>query len=151
MSYKYIIFLVLLLVSGGVGYYIGSGNVEIQERIITKEGEIRTQIVERTVTKTVVVQPDGTRTETETTTDITKDEESRTSESDSSTVVVYARPDYSLGVQFHQEYREIPNIYNEVQNFKNYNIEVGRRLLGPIWAEVSAGMNTYSVGIRMEF
>lgn len=151
MSSKYILVLVLIAAAAGTGYYLGSGNVEIQERVITKEGEVRTQIVERVVTKTVVVQPDGTRTETETVADRTQEEQSRNTETDSSRIVVYIRPDYSLGVQFHQQYQDLPNIYNDIQDLRSWNVQLGRRLLGPIWAEAGVGMEQYTIGLRWEF
>lgn len=148
---KYILGLLALLVSAGAGYYLGTGNVQIEEKVIVKQGEDKIQIVERVVTRTVTIKPDGTRTETETTKDVTRDEQHSDTELSKDKTVTPILAQYSLGIRFSADYKDIANIYNDAQNKDNYTVQLGRRLLGPVWIEAGVGVVDYSLGVRWEF
>lgn len=148
---KYVVMLVLTVLGGGVGYYLGSGNVRVETQIVKEEGTVKIKEVEKIVTITKIVRPDGTVEE------VRKEEDKVTDrkEKNSSTVVAEVKEpalhEYSLGVHFHSQYQDLPNIYNDLQDKDNYTVQIGRRLIGPVWGEIGFGIQQYSVGVKWQF
>lgn len=179
---KYGILSVILLVTGfSIGKFSSKKEIETKEVIkevkIVDEQSIRIAIEEakkewekNTKQKTIIVEvekPDGTK---EKTTVVETEENQSSKESTSNketeetkkTEVVStevekkisekpAMPEYSLGVQIH---KEIKNIFSTLpQDNLDYSVNVGKRVIGGIWADSSFKVKSkeFGIGIRWEF
>jgi len=114
------------------GYYITSTYMpRIETKTVQTEREVvRNQIV----TRTVIVAPDGTRTETVTTDNSTRNTDSR----DSSTVKVVVAPQWRVGALVNQD--------------RHYTALIERRILGPFSLVISAStQNQFNAGVTFEF
>jgi hypothetical protein len=147
---KYTLALILVLASGGLGYYLGSGNVRVEEKIVKEKGEVQIREVEKVVTITKIVRPDGTVEETRREEDKTRDEKQKSSNTEILSSKEPMQSQYSLGLSFRSEYSEMQNIIRESRMLENYTVDLGRRILGPIWVEVGAGSEQYTLGVRVE-
>lgn len=131
--------LLLLVITGGIGYYLGSSQVQTQY----VEGEVR--VVTRVVTVEKIIQPDGTVIERTITDNSTREERTE------STTTTPALAQYSLGVQFNSDYDGLLDIAQEMRNPDRYVLVGGRRLLGPVWGELLLGTKQLGLGVRYEF
>ena len=145
----------LLLGSFGGGYYMGTGNkeIQIQEKIIYKEQEVKIEYRDRTVIKERTITPDGTITEREIDRDVSKDTETHTSEkeTDKSETTKSLLTNYSLGLRISIDYNEIITPKSEALDVNNYDVILGRRLIGPSWIELGGNLKHITLGVRYEF
>jgi hypothetical protein len=133
------------------GFYIGRGNKEVEIREIRTKGETVTKIVDRIVTVTRTVHPDGTveeKTTTENKDTNIKDKEKST---DRDSLTSSNTSNYSLGVHYW-----IPLssriLDPETYSIKAVDVSIGRRLIGDIWVDGSYRFNgDLALGIRLQF
>jgi hypothetical protein len=152
---KYVIGLVVLAATTLGGYYIGKGQkeVQIEEKIVYKEGETKVEYKDRTIIKEKIIQADGTVIEREITKDISKEIEKRSKELASEMVskIIPKLSKYSLGVKYW-----FP-IEDEMFNKKYYNekkveVTAGYRIVGEVWGQVGYKLdNSISVGLAVQF
>lgn len=131
--------LLLLVITGGIGYYLGSSQVQTQY----VEGEVK--VITRVVTVEKIVQPDGTVIERTITDNSTREERTE------STTTTPALAQYSLGVQYISSYKDLLDNPQEMRNPDRYVLVGGRRLLGPVWGELLLGTKQLGLGVRYEF
>lgn len=137
---------VVLIGTFGTGFYLGRGQVQVEEKIVYKEGE--TRIIEKEVIREKIIRPDGTIEERVIEKDKDTDSKTRDTETDKSVKPILAQ--YSLGLGLRVDLGEI-NKLREV-SYENVVITGGRRLLGPLWLDGSVGLDKQiTVGVRYEF
>ena len=147
------LFLLGILLAGAGGYYYGSGkkDIQIQEKVVYKEGETKVEYRDRTVIKERITKPDGTVVEKETVKDIDKSTDTKSAEvaKENRRVVTAKETNYSLGLQFSVDYKHLidPTEYKSVEN---YEVIGGYRVLGPAWIELGGNLNHVTLGVRVE-
>lgn len=147
LGYKLLAGLLLLLAAAGGGYYMGRGQVEVQvqEKIVYKEGETKT--VDHIVTITKTVNPDGTTTETTKTEDKQVDKKTVEKDKEKDTTTTPLMAQYKLGLGLH----EIHSLA-DLQDYTKVYVEGSRRVLGPIWLSAGVGLDrSLSLGVSYEF
>ena len=150
---KYTLIAILVLASGGLGYYLGSGNVRVEEKIVKEKGEITIKEVEKIVTVTKIVRPDGTVEETRREEDKTRDEKQKSSNTEIARVEEPNQPQYSLGLTFRSEYSrlgDLTSLSKDIRLPENYTVDFGKRFLGPVWVEAGFGLKHFTLGARVE-
>ncbi len=135
----------------GIGYYLGQGNkqIEIQKEYI--KGETITEIVEKTVTVEKIIRPDGTVEERTITENKNTNTDEKKTEISESTIKTIAQAQYSIGLQYHVDYKELFESAKEYKKLSRYEIIVGRRILGPAWVEIGSSTEQLTLGVRYEF
>lgn len=146
--------ILLIIYTAGIftlGYYAGKGDKEVQivEKVITKEGETKTVYKDRIVTVTKVVKPDGTTTETTRTEEKEGTKETKRTEvaSNKDTKSTPILPKYSVAGGLLQGIYTLSRLHFR----PDYYITGGYRVLGPTWLEI--GSNTkeeLTLGVRIE-
>lgn len=147
---KYLIVLVLLVASGLGGFYLGRGQkeIQIQEKIVTTEGESHIEYRDRIVTVTKIVRPDGTTEETTKTEEKEGTEEKKTkvAEKDKSRTEKSLASNYSLGAMYRLKYGDLTrSALNSVE------VTGGRRLIGDVWLDVGATTSDVAVGLSVKW
>lgn len=93
--YQYGIALILLMAAAyGVGRYVQPAKIETHEVEVIKEVEVVKKDVVTVIKE--IVRPDGTKETVTTITDKTKETSKKDSKSESSTVIVYAKPQWRV-------------------------------------------------------
>lgn len=133
---KYIVALFIPILAFAGGYYTASKQVEVVEKVIVKEGETKTVVQEKIITRTVVKHPDGTTTETtrEENRDVATEERVRESDSGTTRTTVSSGGNYRLGVYYGM--RSISDAYQPNDWRSNTSVYVSRRIVGPVWIDV---------------
>lgn len=137
------------------GYYLGKGQTEVrtevQDRIVYKEGETHTVYVDRIVTVTKTVKPDGTvtevtKTEDKNTTKETKNEQVA-KETSKETTVKSTQSQYSLGVGYRPTFDR-----EHLYDYSRFEATAGYRVIGPAWIELGLRPATrdFTIGVRVE-
>lgn len=141
---------VVLLGSFLGGFYYGKGQnqVEIQEKVITKEGESKVEYKDRIVTVIKTVQPDGTVTETTKTEEKagTKETKTQVSENDKDTKITPVLSRYSLGVVAAKRWDQ------NLLSTPDWGATAGLRVLGEVWvkATVVPAQKTALLGVEIQ-
>lgn len=143
--------LVLLAAAGLAGFYLGRGQREVvvEERIVEKRGETVTKYVDRVVTVTKIIRPDGTVEETTKTEDRAGSSESRSSERDSSnsSKTKSLASNYSVGAKYW-----ITSVSAMSRpELQQIEVTAGRRILGDIWADIGVRTDSVAVGVSLKF
>lgn len=147
--WKLYLALALIGASFGGGYYYGSS--QVSEKVTTVKGDTVTVVRDRIVTKTITRQPDGTVTETTKEEEINHNTETRTVSTDTSRGPS-SGPQYSAGAGYWMgSSRDVL----EGWKYSNVSVNVGRRIIGPVWATVEArpigDKKEISAGVRIEW
>lgn len=146
----------ILIAGVGVaaGLYIGRGQVETTTDTQVSHDKTKTVVVERIVTVTKTVHPDGTTTETTKTDE--KQVDSSTSNNDTTTHTetkpVLAQYSLGLGIKETMTWDELnPKVLAQYSD--KYYVSAGMRVLGPAWIETTyqPGTKQLSLGLRIEF
>lgn len=140
--WKIITALILLVGSFLGGFYTGRGNKQVE--IVEHTGETKIQYIDRIVTVTKIIKPDGTVEETTKTED--KQQTTDVKTDDKSQKTTFLVSNYSVGAKYWTRYGALDRDY-----VKSTEIEIGRRIVGDIWAEIGIRKDQASVGIRVDF
>lgn len=144
--HRWVLYVAFILAAGAAGYYQGKGTAEV--RVVEHAAKTLIEYKDRIVTVTKTIRPDGTVTETTKTEDREKSVDSTVT--DKSTVTIPVASNYSLGVRYQSAYFEL--ISQAISNpYKGLEVSAGRRILGPLWLEVGAGIERITLGVRYEF
>lgn len=157
MSTGYKILGVLLLLAACVlgGFYLGKGQkeVQVQEKIVYKEGETKIVYKDRTVIHEKIVKPDGTVIERDITKDISQEVERRSKEI-AEQMIKNTKPvlsNYSLGVKYWLPV-SMDVLHSDTYKLNNTEIQAGRRLMGEVWGQVGYKLdNSISLGVSVQF
>lgn len=140
------LYVILVAAAGATGYWQGVSN----RKTITVEHTAQTLIEyrDRIVVHEKIIHPDGTIEEKDTTREISED--TNHSESDREVTSTPVLPDYSLGIRYGSTYSDL--LRNSLSpNPNSLELNIGRRILGPLWVEVGAGLERVTLGVRYEF
>lgn len=152
---KYFLIAIAALALFVGGFYVGRGQkqVEIQEKVVTVKGETEIVIRDKIVTVTRVVRPDGTIEESTRTEDRDRKESSRSEEvaKEKSKVTRSIASQYSLGLKYWVPNSDILDV-GRVRNINNYEVQVGRRLVGDVWIQGGYRLDKQvSIGLQLQF
>jgi len=153
--YKLLTGLIILIGIFVGGFYTGKGQskVEIQEKVITKEGESKTVYKDRIVTVTKTIKPDGTITEETKTEEKQGSKETKTAskEKDKTTVTTPILSNYSLGLKYWASLDDKLDV-GKAKDRNNYEVTAGRRLLGEAWLTGGVRLDKQvSLGVSFNF
>lgn len=152
MSKSYYVIIAVLLLSAAYvgGYWTGSGNVTTVEKRVEVEG--KTQIVyrDRIVTHTVVVAPDGTRTESDKTEEVAQDTSNETNSSSDDKSTTPQLASYSIGARYHLQPLSFADTL--ANPYRGLEITAGRRILGEVWVDLGVQPlnKDVSLGVRID-
>ncbi len=144
--HRWSLYIVFIAAAGATGYWQGLSN----RKVVTIEHAAETLIEyrDRIVVHEKIIHPDGTIEERDTTHDTATD--THHTESDSSTTSTPSLPEYAFGLRYDTKYSDLlPSIIRP--DIGAAEVTVGRRILGPVWVEVGAGVQRFSLGVRYEF
>lgn len=146
MNWKLIVPIAIALFLGG--YWAGKGQTQVIEKERIVKGETVTVTVEKIVTVIRVVKPDGTTTETTSTTERQIDKTKETEIVDKSKETTPVANDYGVGGGVKASLKSV-----DINAFKpDYYVAVSRRIIGDAWIDLSVSTDSQvGLGVKLEF
>lgn len=142
---RVLVSILVVLAAFAGGWYMGNGQVTVEE--INKETRTEIQYKDRIVTVTKTVQPDGTIVESTKTEDKSGSKLTEKKSSETTTTPALAHYSVGAGLARHVDFDSILE-----PKLGDYYVSGGMRVLGPGWVEVQYQPNANEVrlGIRVE-
>lgn len=154
---EYVIRIVAALAIFAGGFYTGKGQsrVDVQERIVYKQGETQTVYKDRIVVVEKTISPDGTVKETTRTEEKEGSSKQTTVSNDKDTqkITTPILSNYSLGLKYWASMADKISVDGtRYRDTNNYEITAGYRTMGEVWIQGGYKLDRQlSLGVALQF